>query len=225
VPKFVDRMVGRTPVDDEADEVVHLAEVVPRKATVSRLAEYTGGQDESGQDESPQEWPYADGVKNEGDSEIGTTDYAKVGEHVASVLEAAKTAAAKITEEAREEAERLRSEAQQKGQELTQRANGYEAEKLREAEEKASAIVAGAEREVSEQTRAAQERDATLARNVAMSEERLRQLVGGLRDLAAGLEELVNDEGAGARSEDPPPSLEDSLRPSATAERTPQPPS
>jgi vacuolar-type H+-ATPase subunit H len=217
VPKFVDRMVGRASVDDEAEDIVHYAEVVPRKATVSRLAEYTGAQGDPAE-----EWPYSETASSEEKSDTPTPDYAKLGEHVASVLEAAKTAAAKIREDARVEADRVRSEAEQESQELTQRANGYEAEKLSEAKEKASAIVAAAEHEVSEQTKATQERDATLAQNVAMSEERLKQLVRGLRDLAGGLEELVDDERAGARLAESS-SLEESLRPSATGEWTQQP--
>jgi len=247
--KFVDRMVGRTPPEGESGGDDELMRNPPAPSpTVSRLAGYTAQEDQPQDD-----WlQVAPPLAADEDAVELVTDYGKLGEHVTSVLEAAKTAAAKIKQEAgadaqrvadrtrqeakarleearREadkisvEAERVRTDAEKESRETTERANAYSTEKRQEAEAEASAIVARAKREASEHTRAAQERGSTLARNVALSEERLGQLVSGLRDLAGRLEELVHGERAtptGDQPEGPPveASLEESLHPSAKAQ-------
>jgi hypothetical protein len=100
----------------------------------------------------------------------------------------------------------------------------YATEKRREADRQASALMTSARREAIEHTKAAQERGAALAENVELSEQRLRQLVGGLRDLAVRLEELLQapDAGDGASAETPTidESMEESLRRSAAAQGT-----
>jgi cell division septum initiation protein DivIVA len=185
------------------------------------------------------------------------TDYGKLGEHVTSVLEAANEAAAKIREDARtnaelvakqsqteskalleqakehaerlsRESERLHAEAKKESRELTQRAEAYVAEKRREAEAEATGVLSRARRDASEQTRAAQERRSALTKDVALSEERLGQLVGGLRNLALRLEELVHVEPGHTKTDSPvvgdqDPSLEESLRPSVSAPESSEP--
>jgi cell division septum initiation protein DivIVA len=219
---------------------------------VARLAEYTAHEGQA-QNRPPGAAPRT--VKADDEAEP-LTDYGKLGEHVTSVLEAANEAAAKIREDARmnaeriakqsqsqanallqqaqehaeklsRESERLHAEAKKESRELTQRAESYVAEKRREAEAESTGILSRARREASEHARAAQERRSALARDVALSEERLGQLVGGLRNLAGRLEELVHPEAGHARSDSPvvdqDPSLEESLRPSVAAPESSEP--
>lgn len=210
-----DRIAGRTSQErgaevDETGRESHLADPEAESPAASRLADYTAKQ--TGHDDSPDD--AARLAPKEDEAVELVTDYGKLGEHVASVLEAANAAAAKIREEAEKEVRETR-----------QRANDYAAEKRREAEDEAADIVARAEREASEHTNVAQERGRALANNVALSEERLRQLVAGLRDLAGRLEELVQAEPPRNDSPNVPPdeaSLEESLRPSEVAKRSPQ---
>jgi F0F1-type ATP synthase membrane subunit b/b' len=255
VSKFVDRMVGRTPQEGEdgEEEEVREAELVRDPASpspaVSRLAGYTAAERPQ-----PEEWRQAATplVPDEDAGEL-VTDYAKLGEHVTSVLEAARAAAAKIRDDAREDArrvvertkkeaseavatarreadkasadaEQLRAEVEKESRETRQRANAYLAEKRQDAEAEASGIVTRAKREAGEHTRTAQERRSALDKNVALTEERLRQLVGGLRDLAGRLEELLEGQTSvptpDATDGAPSHSLEASLRPSTAAQQS-----
>jgi F0F1-type ATP synthase membrane subunit b/b' len=256
VSKFVDRMVGRTPPEGEGGEVeetVGEAELVrdpaPPSQAVSRLIGYTAAEGSKQDDWRQAATPV---VADEDAVEL-VTDYAKLGEHVTSVLEAARTAAARIRDDAREdsrrvaertrkeaaeavetarreadkasaEAEQLRVEVEKESRETRQRANEYLTEKRKVAEAEASGIVTRAKRQASEHTRAAQERGSALDKNVALTEERLRQLIGGLRDLARRLEELVEGQAPvptpDATDAAPSHSLEASLRPSAAAQQS-----
>ena len=255
--KFVDRMVGRNPpqrvaeIDQSAAEPD--AEDSRGSPTVSRLAEYTAhetGAEEWSHDTAP--------LTVEADEEADfLTDYGKLGEHVTSVLEAANKAAAKIRVEARtnaervaerskseasglletargeaekltRESERLRATAEKQSREIRQDAEAYAAEKRREAEAEATGVLSRARREAREHTRAAHERRSALAKDVALSEERLRQLVGGLRNLAGRLEELVHAEPEQAKSDaanvgDEDSSLEESLRRSVAEQKPAEP--
>jgi cell division septum initiation protein DivIVA len=256
--KFVDRMVGRNPPERRGEIVgpaggqdAHGSAGSP---TVSRLADYTGHESTAEKRPPPDTAPRT--VEPDEQAEA-LTDYGKLGEHVTSVLEAANKAAAKIREDARTNAERVakqsqsearalleqaqehaeklsrelereRAEAKTESREMTQRAEAYVAEKRREAEAEATGILSRARREASEHTRAAQERRSALASDVALSEERLGQLVGGLRNLAVKLEELVQAEPGQAKSDslivgDQEPSLEESLRPSVAAPESSEP--
>ena len=123
------------------------------------------------------------------------------------------------------ESERLSAGAKKETRELARQAEAYAAEKRREAEAEAASILSGARREASEHTRAAQERRSALAKDVALSEERLGQLVSGLRNLALQLEELVRPDPEPATSNsaiarDQDSSLEESLRRSAAAPKS-----
>lgn len=245
--KFVDRMVGRTSKQEDTgmakkSDRKNPAEDAP---AVARLSDYTvlpGTADDS-----------ASGAPQPAVQEEQPVDYAKVGEHVTAVLEAAKQAAAKIQDEARSsaqetaeraqreanswlenaraeteklshEAGRLRVQAEEESREMKERANAYATEKRREADRQASALIAQAKREASEHTKAAQDRSAALAKNVELSEQRLRQLVGGLRDLAVRLEELLQEPQASAAAEMPTSdeSMEETLRRSAATQGTSQ---
>jgi cell division septum initiation protein DivIVA len=257
VSKFVDRMVGRNGPErrGEIDEPAagHEAPGSAESPTVSRLADYTAHESKA-QDRQPDTSPRT--VEGENEAEP-MTDYGKLGEHVTSVLEAANQAAAKIRQDARTDAERVAkqsqseasavleharghaeklsreseralAEAKKESREMTQRAEAYVAEKRRQAEAEATGILSRARREASEHTRAAQERRSALANDVALSEERLGQLVGGLRNLAVRLEELVHAKPEQAKSgsairSDQDMSLEESLRPSVAAPESSEP--
>jgi cell division septum initiation protein DivIVA len=250
-------MVGRNAPErrGEIDEpgVGEEARASAGSPTVSRLADYTGHESEP-KDRRTETATRTVDADNEAEP---TTDYGKLGEHVTSVLEAANKAAAKIQDDARtnaervakqsqnqasalleqarghaeklsRESERVLAEAKKESREMTQHAEAYVAEKRREAEAEATGILSRARRDASEHTRAAQERRSALANDVALSEERLGQLVGGLRNLAVRLEELVHakpeqaQSGSAIRS-DQDKSLEESLRPSKTAPESSEP--
>jgi F0F1-type ATP synthase membrane subunit b/b' len=162
-------------------------------------------------------------------------DYAKVGEHVGTVLEAAKAAAEKMlidasrdarqiradaqlqakvgleesqtkVERADAEAARLYADAKQRSDEARDEADAYAASTRQAAEADVAAILQDAEMQALDRVDAAQRRQRTLDRNIAATEQRLRQLVGGVRELASGLEELVppeiSQESAAAESAD-----------------------
>lgn len=213
---------------------------------VARLSDYTARPD--GSEDAASDVPRVAGQQEQ------PADYARLGEHVTAVLEAANQAAAKIHDDARSsaqqiaeraqreaddqlekaraktedlshEAARLRIAAEEESRELKERANAYATEKRREADRQASALIARARREAGEHTKAAQDRSAVLAKNVELSEQRLRQLVSGLRDLAARLEELLQQprpaaDGTDAETPTQAESMEESLRRSAAAQGT-----
>jgi cell division septum initiation protein DivIVA len=255
VSKFVDRMVGRNGPERRGEIVEPTGESDARGSagspTVSRLADYTVHEGNAKKNRAPDTVPRTVNADNEAKP---VTDYGKLGEHVTSVLEAANKAAEKIQEDARTnaervakhsqseasalleqarghaeklslESERLCAEAKKESREMTRSAEAYVAEKRREAESEATGILSRARREASEHTRAADERRSALAKDVALSEERLGQLVGGLRNLAAQLEGLVQADPERASSNSPlardqDSSLEESLRRSASAPKS-----
>jgi hypothetical protein len=241
---FVDRLVGRTSRQEDTAMAKKPDPKNPEEVpAISRLSDYTAHPGE------PETWA--------GEEAESAADYGKLGAHVTSVLEAANEAAAKIRDEARvnakeiaeraqrdaaswlekargetdelsRQANRLRVEAEEESRELKERANAYATEKRREADRQASALVSQAKRDASEHTRAAQERSAALAKNVELSEQRLRQLVDGLRDLAERLEEILREPSAASQGERVEPkrteeSMEESLRRSAAAQGVSQP--
>ena len=239
---FVNRVRGRVPPDREAELVGDPALSSP---ILSHLAGYTDTQAEDQTQDDGQQAPVADDEPVE-----RANDYAELGEHVASVLETANSAAAKIAEDARieareltertreeaaelmatarreadkvsAEAKQLLAEAEKESRGLRQNVNEYLAEKRQEAEAEASEILTRAKREAGEHTRAAQERRTALEQNVVLTEKRLHQLVGGLRDLAGRLEELLGGQAPiatqTAAETAPAPSFEAALKPSAAA--------
>ena len=149
--------------------------------------------------------------------------FAELGQHVATVLATAREAAAKIEDDARREAaqvlERAKAEAaktladaREKAGELEAesaekrsaafataedvrtRADAYAEQKRQEADEAAAEANARAERQARERARAAEERQQELDSHVERTEERLRKLVTGLRELAGRLDVLVGSD-------------------------------
>jgi F0F1-type ATP synthase membrane subunit b/b' len=175
-------------------------------------------------------------------------DYGNIGEHVASVLESARAAAERIREDAREdarrvgeraqkdaadvverarreaeeaenEAQRIRAEADAAATEQLQAADRYAAEVRAASEKEAAAVVMRAKEQAQEHTRDAQTRSVDLDNNIKRAEERLSQVVGGLRDVAGRLEGLITDTAPSAEHVDEPASagkdLDRSLQTSA----------
>jgi hypothetical protein len=134
--------------------------------------------------------------------EAGEQGFAELGRHVATVLatarEAAEKEAAAVLERARAEAARIEAETAEKRtaafaamEDVRTRADAYAEQKRREADEAAAEVVARAERQARDRARAAEERQQELDANVERTEERLRKLVAGLRELAGRLDVLV----------------------------------
>jgi hypothetical protein len=181
--------------------------------------------------------------------------FADLGQHVASVLETARQAAERIEADARQEATlvversqaeaaqtlaearqkaeeldansaRTQSEANATAEEFRARAEAYAEEKRQEADEAAAELLVRTERQARERSRAAEERQQALDVNVERTEERLRKLVIGLRELAGRLDVLVGSDAlvdlAGPEYEAPQPgSLDEALnRQVAEADRS-----
>lgn len=147
-------------------------------------------------------------------------DYAGLGEHVVSVVKAADEAAAKIRQEAADDAARIaaaskgeanailseanhdadkllfeveqrRAEADRAADATRRAAEEYADQQRREAQEHASRLIAEADQEAARRAQATAERYDTLQDNLVRTEERLEQLVGGLRELAQRLEDVL----------------------------------
>jgi hypothetical protein len=149
--------------------------------------------------------------------------YAQVGEHVASVIRAAETAAAALSEQAdseaaairnaalaeaaqmvkdaQAEAEQLRAKASELGksakaeaEKARQEADAYAAQRRRDADEAAAKVLQEAEQAAAGELHDALAREEAQRRAIARTEQRLGDLAGGLHDLARHLEELVAGE-------------------------------
>jgi type IV secretory pathway VirB10-like protein len=173
-----------------------------------------------GADDSPPA-PVREGSKDPGDSlemselDVGAdrqngeppVDYAKLGEHVASVVEAAEVAAERIREEANREAattlseaDRIRAEAEEATKIMREGAVADAEAKRREAEADAASVIASARQEEAREAKVAEERLATLQEQIESTEKRLNQLAGGLRNVAVQLEALGEAGGPRVRS-------------------------
>ena len=149
--------------------------------------------------------------------------FAELGQHVATVLATAREVAEKIQADAGREATEVRERAQAEAAEMLSqardkaaemeaktnekrsaaiaaaediriRAQAYAEQKQQEADDAAAELLARAEQEARDRTRAAEERQQALDANVERTEERLRKLVAGLRDLAGRLDVLVGSD-------------------------------
>jgi len=149
--------------------------------------------------------------------------FAELGEHVATVLATAREAAERIEGDSRREAtlvlERAQAEAAETlsqardkageieaetaekrsaaiaaAEDIRARAEAYAEHKRQEADEAAEEVVTRAERQARDRSRAAEERQHALDSNVERTEERLRKLVTGLRELAGRLDVLVGSD-------------------------------
>ena len=164
------------------------------------------------------------------------TDTMNIATHVQTVLKAAEDAAGRVLEEARAEAADVRAAAERDSSSRIEDAE-REVARLRqdaEREHKAALAAAAAARteakEEAETIRAEAERDASsfeaiavsrheeLLKDTALAEERLRRLVGGLREVADHLNSLLgrgigraDDEEADAHTDEP--SLVEALEP------------
>jgi hypothetical protein len=161
------------------------------------------------------------------ESTVGDAEYAELGEHVASVLRAANEAAAKIRHEAAIDAERIaeatrseamatlsnanreadrllgeadrrRVEADKAAKATRGAADAYGDEQRRDAHAQAARIIAEADQEAARRADATAERYEALQDHVGRTEERLEQLVAGLRELASRLDEVVHPRAPGA---------------------------
>ena len=155
--------------------------------------------------------------------ERGEGGFAELGQHVATVLATAREAAERIEGDARREAalvlERAQAEATETlsqardkageieadtaekrsaaiaaAEDIRARADSYAEQKRQEVDEAAVEVVARAERQARDRARAAEERQQALNVNVERTEERLRKLVTGLRELAGRLDVLVGSD-------------------------------
>ena len=183
----------------------------------------------------------------------GEKDLAAVGEHIASVLAAAESAATKLRVDAESEATVVREEAEQAATEIRRRArleaettraaaqqtleqaeaagadmrseaDRYGANRHREADAHAAKIVLEAERKAADIADTSEERHRVVLTNIATSEARLRELAKSLRKVASALDTVVGDEQEDGSKADE--SLEESLRPrprSVRPEVTPNP--
>jgi hypothetical protein len=152
-----------------------------------------------------------------------STDYASIGSHVASVLEAATEAAGRLRDEAtveatriREAAEReaatkisdasneasriaheaegLRTAAEEAANRTTERAEAFARKKRNDAEAAATDVLRNAETVATRQHVEMITREKALHESVDLAEKRLQHLVTGLRDLAGRLETVLNAE-------------------------------
>jgi hypothetical protein len=137
--------------------------------------------------------------------EAGEQRFAELGQHVATVLatarEAAEKEAAAVLERARTQAAEIEADTAEKrtaafaaAEDVRTRANAYAEHKRKEADEAAAEVLARSERQARELNRAAEERQQELDANVERTEERLRKLVAGLRELADRLDVLVGSD-------------------------------
>lgn len=106
------------------------------------------------------------------------------------------------------QAERVRADAESAGEEIRQRADAYAEAKRQEAEANAGEIIALAEQTAVKRSVELELRDHAIRERVAETEARVRELVGGLLDLASSLEDLAGTE---PRAEQEPESLVESL--------------
>jgi hypothetical protein len=140
---------------------------------------------------------------------IDAVDYAQLGEHVASVLNAAELAAtairtqaeqegaAQVTEAGRQagkilhEAEGLRTEAEEANRLMREQAESYAERTRRDADVEASRLLEAAQKAAATLAREEELRQRELREDIERTEKRLTELGAGLRDLATRLDELV----------------------------------
>jgi len=160
--------------------------------------------------------------------------FERFGEHVSSVLNAAREAAARIEEEARDEAERIRGQAKAEARSRVEaareeaeatrneaqasraEAEAYAAQQRSEAQAKAKSVVVEAERHAVAMGEEAKRREQSLKMDISLAEDRLRQLALGLHEVAARLDSLLGGPSQSRESDER--SLADDLVPSRDTE-------
>jgi hypothetical protein len=166
-------------------------------------------------------------------------DYGELGVHVASVLEAAETAAVEIKRQAEQEAtaqvseagrqagmilhetEGLRAEAEKANRLMREEAEAYAERTRRDADIEAASALQAAEQAAASRASEDEARQRALREDIERTETRLAELGTGLHDLATRLEELVSDrvDGAARTRDGDDASLDRSLMASVEAER------
>src|SRR6266852_1438130 len=156
-------------------------------------------------------------------------DLSLVGEHVATVLRAAETSANKIREQAEQERDQIHLQASQKAEEtfaaaarakqvaeadaqrvadeakaaaqtLRAEAERYAEERRRDADIQAAVVIRDGEERAASTGDLARSRHAVLLADLAATEARMRDLVTGLRGVAARLDEVLDGGTAGEPS-------------------------
>jgi ElaB/YqjD/DUF883 family membrane-anchored ribosome-binding protein len=110
----------------------------------------------------------------------GESDFARLGNHVVSVLRAIEETAARIQEEAREKAEEARTAAE-----------NYASDRRSQADAEAREIVSAAKGQAASFSEDAERRHQMLESDISLAEGHLRTLATGLRDLADRLDNLL----------------------------------
>jgi len=167
-------------------------------------------------------------------------DFARFGDHISSVMQAANEAAKRIEEEAEAHAEQLRERAQARAastlddarreaekvlaeakrlwtdaeeecRQTREQANAYAAETRRAAEAHAAEVATRAEQSARSRASDAEERARELEANVELAETRLQQLASGLFDTALRLETLIGHPVTDSEESAPEPDEEETL--------------
>jgi hypothetical protein len=143
------------------------------------------------------------------DVDGASVDYGHIGEHVASVLKAAESAAMEITVRAEQdaakqvsdagrqagmilhEAEGLRAQTEEANRLQREQADAYAERTRKDAEAKAADLLQASRLAATTRAREEEERQKALREDVELTEARLSELGRGLRELATRLEELV----------------------------------
>ena len=169
-------------------------------------------------------------------------DYGELGEHVASVLEAAETAAVEIRKQAEQEAaaqvseagrqagmilheaEGLRAEAEKANRLMREEAEAYAGRTRQDADIEAAKVLQAADQAVATRVSEEAARQRALREDIERTETRLTELGTGLRDLAKRLDELVSTDrvdvdGIAPTRDGEDASLDRSLMASIEAER------
>lgn len=204
-----------------------LSEVDVPEATgelTSRAAAYPTASEEPEPAEADAETTEAPDLPPAAESELP-----RVGEHVASVLQAAEDAAARLVEEAEarakaivEEAETAAARLRLEGEQAHSEAIVAAGELRNAADEHAARIRAEAEQDAETfgERAAAQHED--LLNDMAIAEDRLRRLVDGLHEVADHLNGLLEDDEDDVAGEEPEAgSLVEALHPDGSAARVP----
>jgi hypothetical protein len=116
----------------------------------------------------------------------------RIIEHAQTEASTRAEAARRDADAAKAEADRVRSEAQLGATHTREAAEEYAAETRTQAEVEARNILSTAERQAIAFASEAESRHGDLVSEISLAEERLRQLVSGLHDLAARLDNLLS---------------------------------
>lgn len=202
------KLMGRGPrKPDEEPARTARAETGGRKVDGRFLDQLTNGSEES-------VTPGEHSANRDEPKRTAGLDYSQVGEHIGTVLAAAREAAETMKAQAEKEVEQLRLDANQQARQLLhkareqteratveaaavrERAEEYAARAREAAEETAADAIARAERAAAAKDAEMMDRQALLEENVEATEARLAQLARGLRELAATLEDLAAQPGS-----------------------------